>query len=256
MCRRPRGALLCFRCLAYVTMTSMLDVIVRVRFKPVQAHASTPTSTTADYSKTSSTVAVCHNRGRPTTLTHAPGCIGTLPPLIFPPVPSSSPPLPTALLALPFGIACTAALVLLTDRGVYRFYRVQKAAPIIFVMASVGVMFVTNGLTRLLIGVDEQRFDDESQRERSECQEVPADPEQRKADDPGDHHREDDCEDPCQPEGDAQLHLHDRRRVGAHGVERGLTQRNLSREAEDEREAERERAQHGDVELGTPAGCG
>ncbi len=69
-------------------------------------------------------------------------------------------PLPTALLALPFGIACTAALVLLTDRGVYRFYRVQKAAPIIFVMASVGVMFVTNGLTRLLIGVDEQRFDD------------------------------------------------------------------------------------------------
>lgn len=69
-------------------------------------------------------------------------------------------PLPTALLALPFGITCTAALVLLTDRGVYRFYRVQKAAPIIFVMASVGVMFVTNGLTRLLIGVDEQRFDD------------------------------------------------------------------------------------------------
>lgn len=69
-------------------------------------------------------------------------------------------PLPTALLALPVGIAATALLVLATDRVVYRFYRVQKAAPIIFVMASVGVMFVMNGLTRLLIGVDDQRFDD------------------------------------------------------------------------------------------------
>ncbi|WP_111558654.1 branched-chain amino acid ABC transporter permease [Paracoccus sediminilitoris] len=69
-------------------------------------------------------------------------------------------PLPTALLALPFGIAATAVLVLATDRAVYRFYRVKKAAPIILVMASVGVMFVMNGLTRLLIGVSEYRFDD------------------------------------------------------------------------------------------------
>ncbi|WP_378943520.1 branched-chain amino acid ABC transporter permease [Paracoccus sp. R86501] len=69
-------------------------------------------------------------------------------------------PLPTALLALPFGIAATAVLVLATDRAVYRFYRIKKAAPIILVMASVGVMFVMNGLTRLLIGVSEYRFDD------------------------------------------------------------------------------------------------
>ena len=69
-------------------------------------------------------------------------------------------PLPTALLALPVGIAATALVVLGTDRVVYRFYRVQKAAPIILVMASVGVMFMMNGLTRLLIGVDEIRFDD------------------------------------------------------------------------------------------------
>ncbi|HIC66162.1 MAG: branched-chain amino acid ABC transporter permease [Paracoccus sp. (in: a-proteobacteria)] len=69
-------------------------------------------------------------------------------------------PLPTALLALPVGIAATAALALVTDRAVYRFYRVQRAAPIILVMASVGVMFLMNGLTRLLIGVDEQRFAD------------------------------------------------------------------------------------------------
>lgn len=69
-------------------------------------------------------------------------------------------PLPTALLALPFGIAVTAALVLLTDRGVYRFYRRQKAAPVILVIVSMGVMFIMNGLTRFVIGVEEIRFDD------------------------------------------------------------------------------------------------
>ena len=69
-------------------------------------------------------------------------------------------PLPTALLALPIGIAATALLVLGTDRVVYRYYRQKKSDPIILVMASVGVMFVMNGLTRVLIGVDEIRFDD------------------------------------------------------------------------------------------------
>ncbi len=69
-------------------------------------------------------------------------------------------PLPTALLALPFGIAATAALVLATDAGIYRFYRKQKAAPIILVIVSAGVMFVMNGLVRLLIGVEERNFTD------------------------------------------------------------------------------------------------
>ncbi len=69
-------------------------------------------------------------------------------------------PLPTALLALPFAIAGTAVLVLLTDRAVYRFYRVKKSPPIILVMVSVGVMFIMNGLTRLIIGVDEINFAD------------------------------------------------------------------------------------------------
>ena len=45
----------------------------------------------------------------------------------------SAGPLPTALLALPFAIIITAALVLATDRAVYRFYRRKKAAPIILV---------------------------------------------------------------------------------------------------------------------------
>ncbi len=69
-------------------------------------------------------------------------------------------PLPTALLALPFGIAVTAALVLGTDRAVYRFYRKQKAAPVILVIVSMGVMFIMNGVTRFIIGVDEIRFED------------------------------------------------------------------------------------------------
>ncbi|MDA7430784.1 branched-chain amino acid ABC transporter permease [Primorskyibacter aestuariivivens] len=69
-------------------------------------------------------------------------------------------PLPTALLALPFGILGAAALVLVTDRAVYRFYRAQKVKPVILVIVSMGVMFIYNGLTRFIIGPDDQRFAD------------------------------------------------------------------------------------------------
>ncbi len=69
-------------------------------------------------------------------------------------------PLPTALLALPFGIIGTALLLLGTDRVVYRFYRRQKAAPVILVIVSMGVMFIMNGLVRFIIGPNEQRFAD------------------------------------------------------------------------------------------------
>jgi len=69
-------------------------------------------------------------------------------------------PLPTALLAIPFAIVITAALLLGTDKMVYSFYRKQKAAPIIMVIVSAGVMFVMNGLVRLIIGVEEQSFAD------------------------------------------------------------------------------------------------
>jgi len=69
-------------------------------------------------------------------------------------------PLPTALLALPFGIAGTALLLLATDRAVYRFYRRQKAAPVILVIVSMGVMFIMNGLVRFIIGPKDQNFSD------------------------------------------------------------------------------------------------
>lgn len=69
-------------------------------------------------------------------------------------------PLPTALLALPFGILGCMALVLVTDRMVYRFYREQKAKPVILVIVSMGVMFIMNGLVRFIIGPDDQNFND------------------------------------------------------------------------------------------------
>jgi branched-chain amino acid transport system permease protein len=69
-------------------------------------------------------------------------------------------PLPTALLALPFGIIAAIAVSLLTDRWVYKFYRAQKSPGIVFVMASIGVMFMLNGIVRFVIGVDDQRFAD------------------------------------------------------------------------------------------------
>jgi len=69
-------------------------------------------------------------------------------------------PLPTALLALPFGIAFCAAFVLISDKLVYKFYRQKRADPVIYLIASVGVMFVTNGVVRFIIGPDDQRFAD------------------------------------------------------------------------------------------------
>ncbi|MFU8824301.1 branched-chain amino acid ABC transporter permease [Yoonia sp.] len=69
-------------------------------------------------------------------------------------------PLPTALLALPFGIAITCLLLLGTDWAVYKFYRTKKAAPVILVIVSMGVMFVMNGIVRFIIGVNDINFAD------------------------------------------------------------------------------------------------
>lgn len=69
-------------------------------------------------------------------------------------------PLPTALLALPFGIAVTAAFLLATDRVVYRYYRRVKAAPVILVIVSLGVMFILNAVVRFIIGVQDITFTD------------------------------------------------------------------------------------------------
>ena len=67
---------------------------------------------------------------------------------------------PTALFAMPFAILITILLVLAIDRSVFRFYRLNKSRPVTFVVASVGVMFMLNGLVRMLIGTDEIIFRD------------------------------------------------------------------------------------------------
>jgi len=46
------------------------------------------------------------------------------------------------------------------DRLVYRHHRRIKSAPVVYVIASVGVMFVTNGLVRFIIGPNDQQFAD------------------------------------------------------------------------------------------------
>jgi branched-chain amino acid transport system permease protein len=43
---------------------------------------------------------------------------------------------------------------------VYRFYRQRRAAPVILVMVSIGVMFILNGVVRVIIGVSDQNFTD------------------------------------------------------------------------------------------------
>ncbi len=67
-------------------------------------------------------------------------------------------PLPTALLALPAGILLTIGLLLITDKVVYRYYRHSKAVPVTFMIVSMGVMFMTNGIVRFVIGPSDQRF--------------------------------------------------------------------------------------------------
>lgn len=69
-------------------------------------------------------------------------------------------PLPTALLALPVGIAATAVLMIGTDRMVYRFYRQKKAEPVVYLIVSLGVMFIMAGLVRFIIGPNDQSFSD------------------------------------------------------------------------------------------------
>jgi len=69
-------------------------------------------------------------------------------------------PLPTALLALPAGMIAASLFCIITDRAVYRYYREQKSAPVVFVIASVGVMFIMNGIVRFVIGPNDRRFAD------------------------------------------------------------------------------------------------
>ena len=67
---------------------------------------------------------------------------------------------PTALIAIPFAIICTIFLSLATNRLVFRYYRIQKSAPVVIAMASIGVMFVVNAIIRIIIGPGDKKFFD------------------------------------------------------------------------------------------------
>ena len=68
--------------------------------------------------------------------------------------------LPTALLALPFGIIITILYVLLKDKLVFSYYRTKKSPPVMLAMVSIGTMFVTQAIVRIVIGPFDRRFFD------------------------------------------------------------------------------------------------
>ena len=68
--------------------------------------------------------------------------------------------LPTALIALVPAIVVTALLAILIDRSVFTFYRKRRAAPVILVIASVGVMFMLSAVVRFIMGTDNRSFTD------------------------------------------------------------------------------------------------
>jgi len=67
---------------------------------------------------------------------------------------------PTALLAIPFAIIITTFYVLLKDKLVFSYYRTKKSPPVQLAMVSIGTMFVTQAIVRIIIGPFDRRFFD------------------------------------------------------------------------------------------------
>tara|TARA_B100000700_G_scaffold13746_1_gene13725 strand:- start:158 stop:1177 length:1020 start_codon:yes stop_codon:yes gene_type:complete len=67
---------------------------------------------------------------------------------------------PTALIAIPFGIIVTIFYVLLKDQLVFSYYRTKKSPPVQLAMVSIGTMFVTQAIVRIIIGPFDRRFFD------------------------------------------------------------------------------------------------
>jgi len=68
--------------------------------------------------------------------------------------------LPTALLAIPFAIIITILFTLVTDKLVFSYYRTKKSPPVMLAMVSIGTMFVTQAIVRIVIGPFDRRFFD------------------------------------------------------------------------------------------------
>ena len=50
--------------------------------------------------------------------------------------------------------------MLLIDKFVFKYYRVNKSPPVQLAMVSIGVMFVTQAVVRIIIGPGDRRFFD------------------------------------------------------------------------------------------------
>jgi branched-chain amino acid transport system permease protein len=68
--------------------------------------------------------------------------------------------LPTALLAMPFGVIITILYVLAKDKLIFSYYRTKKSPPVMLAMVSIGTMFVTQAIVRIVIGPFDRRFFD------------------------------------------------------------------------------------------------
>ena len=67
---------------------------------------------------------------------------------------------PTALLAIPFAIIISISFTLGMDKVVFSYYRIKKSPPVMLAMVSIGVMFVTQAIVRIIIGPFDRRFFD------------------------------------------------------------------------------------------------
>ena len=67
---------------------------------------------------------------------------------------------PTALFAIPFAIIITILYVLAKDKLVFSYYRTKKSPPVMLAMVSIGTMFVTQAIVRIIIGPFDRRFFD------------------------------------------------------------------------------------------------
>ncbi len=68
--------------------------------------------------------------------------------------------LPTALLTIPFAIIMMILYMLIIDKFVFRYYRIKKSPPVQLAMVSIGVLFVTQAIVRIIIGPFDRRFFD------------------------------------------------------------------------------------------------
>ncbi|MEE2773710.1 MAG: branched-chain amino acid ABC transporter permease [Pseudomonadota bacterium] len=68
--------------------------------------------------------------------------------------------IPTAILAIPIGAGITVLYCLFVNHVVYEYYREKKIDTNTYFIVSIGVLFFTAGLIRLIIGPKDQNFSD------------------------------------------------------------------------------------------------